>query len=265
MANDVIEDLIAGSVTFDKNGYSATRIFLVHNIPASIPGSGTASELPHSHLFNIFSLSAIPNYGDVHPSVPSINAYGLNVAPVNEEASVAKVTINYSIPTYETKEPDVSDPGLIQVGSTVTAAVTNKDKDGTPVTVSLTGYDDQLAELEILVPEVVFNFERRESASPITKAITYVGHVNSSSVASYAAKTLLCIGIEGVSNDDGANYSVSYRFQYNPSTWRKDVVYIDPETSQPHKDVSLVPTKAGVTEDVDIYLEANFNTLNLDF
>lgn len=265
MANDVIEDVIGGSVKLDQNGYSATRIFIINNIPVSVPGSGTASELPHSHLYNILGLAEIPDYGDVHPSISSINVNDINISPLNEDYSLAKAVVNYSSPTYESKEPDVSDTGLIQVGSTVSSTITNKDKDGSAITVSLTGYPDILAELEVLTPEVVFNFERRESSSPITNAITYVGAVNSSSVGSYSARTLLCIGIEGVSTDDGANYSVSYRFQYKANTWQQDAVYIDSETGQPHKDVSLAPTKDGVTEDINLYPEANFNTLNLDF
>jgi len=121
----------------------------------------------------------------------------------------------------------------------------------------------QTGTVDIQIPETVLGFTRRESSHPLTKALTYVGKINSVALGSgtFAIGTLLCLGIEGDTTDGGESYSVSYRFQYRPGTWVATVVYIDPETDRPHADVSI----SGVdgVEYVDIYNEVNFTALAL--
>lgn len=260
MTITVREDLIAGAgASISGDGPSATRVFGVEV---------SASET----VFDILGDAGIPSYYDQYPNTggtgefAAIYALEISCEPLNEENTFYRVVASYSRPGFSEKDPgETSSDSLIQVGSSVTGSTTQVDKDGAQIDVDLTGQTTQVGTVEVQVPEVVLSFERREVASPITKAIANTGFVNSASLGggTYAVRTLLCLGIEGVSTDDGESYQVSYRFQYRPATWDAVIAYIDPETDRPHEDIDI-GTADGI-EVVKVYSEVDFSSLTLNF
>ena len=256
----VDEDVISGSsVGLSANGPTAVRVFMART---------TAGET----MFDVLKDSNIPQYGALHPDTggsgqfPAILALAIECEPEQGQNDLFKVTVAYRRPEIGQKPPSTNpSDSIIQVGSSVTSDRTQKDNNGDQIFVSLTGQETQVGDVEIQIPETILLFERREATSPLSKSIDYTGKVNSASLASgtYAERTLLCLGVEGVSTDDGETWQVSYRFQYRAETWDATVVYIDPETDRPHNDINLT-TNDGVSI-VEIYPTADFSTLSLPF
>jgi hypothetical protein len=239
------------------NGAFATRVFSVET---------TANETMAEILLD----SNIPQYGAVHPDTGGsatylpIYALEFDVRAQNAENSIFLVTVGYARPDFQQKEAGETEADCtIQVGSSVSSQKTAQDKDGNRIVVSLTGFEDQTGEVDIQIPETVIVFERKESSNPLSKSIANSGKVNSLSLGGgdYAIRSLLCLGIEGITQDDGETWQVTYRFQYKPATWRTTVLYIDPETDRP-ADTINIPGNDGV-EYVDVYPEIDFSGLNL--
>lgn len=249
------------------SGYRATRTWKVTGISA-----GTSMV---KAIDDAIDNSDLPDFGDTHPDsggspadIGDILVEDISGSWIDDENTMAEIVVTYSRPSFETQEPSENpDEAIIQVGSTVSTIRTNKDASDTDIVISLTGEEDQLAEVDVEVPQTVLMFQRRESTNPITKSLTYSGKVNSGSLGggTYAAGTLLCLGIEGDSSDNGLTWTITYRFQYDPAGWNgQTVVYIDPDTDRPHADVDLSTGSAG-WESVDMYDTANFSNLTLSF
>lgn len=257
MTVTVSDELVeASTLAMSPDGYTATRVFIA---------TTTAQETK----LQVMSNEDIPQYGDIHPDFDGIELvpiYALNRTCTHEEndPAVFRVVIEYRRPDYTSVDPsEGEDDAIIQIGSSVTASKTEVDNTGAQIVVTLTGQPNQTGSVEIQVPEMVLVFTRRESAHPLTKALTYPGKINSASLGAgtFAAQTLLCLGIDAETTDGGESYNVTYRFQYRPGTWIPTVVYIDPETDMPHKDV-VISTNTGVVYP-EIYEEENFSALNL--
>jgi len=254
----ITENLVrGGQISRSSNGFAAVRVYGVVT---------TAGE----SLIDIIQDAGIPQYGDlysVETGTPFMYALEITCQPENEQNTIFTVTVNYGVPDFSQKPPseDAND-STIQVGSSVSSSKTQKDKDGNQIVVALSGQPDQVGDVDIQIPETVLVFERKESSSPFAKSKTNVGFVNSASLGSgaYAARTLLCLGIDGTSTDDGETWQVTYRFQYRPDTWDALIVYIDPETDRPHDDINLASAGAGWVSK-RIYPEVDFSTLSLPF
>ena len=262
---EIVEDQAAG---LSVDGYWATRVWHISNISQGSPGTSILKVIDDG-----IDAGVLPAFGATHPdsggSPPDIHeiyCQELNGEWRNAENTLAKVVATYRIyqGAYSQAPEDTNpDAAIIQVDSSVSTIRTNKDAAGTAIVISLTGQNDQLAEVDVERPNSVLMFQRKETASPASKGRTYTGKVNSTACSSYAAGTLLCLGIPGESQDNGATWLVSYRFQYEPAVWNDQVVvYIDPETDRPHDSVNLSVASTG-WESVDLYGTANFNLLNL--
>lgn len=258
MTISIIPDLIEGaSFSLTANGPVATRVFGVFT---------DASE----SMTEILATPPIPAYGAAYPGTGGLGEFAEIVAleiqcvPESSENTKYKVIVSYGLPDLSQKEAsDDPEDSLIQLGSTVSSGKTTKDKNGTQITVSLTDNPTQTGEVEVQIPQTVVVFERKESTSPLTKSIAFAGTVNTSTIGDFAARTLLCLGIEGTSSDDGLTWQVTYRFQYNANTWDATVVYVDPDTGRPHDDINI-GTSDGVTV-ARVYPESNFSTLDLNW
>lgn len=257
MTISIFSDIIDGaSVEQTTDGFTATRVFYA---------TTTAQET----IVQILAHADIPAFGEIHPDFDGIELvpiYALRrgCTPANADNSVYRVVIEYSRPSSTSVEPsEAEEDAIIQVGSSVTSSKTEVDNTGAQIVVTLTDQPNQTGSVDIQVPETVLTFTRREPSSPLSKALTNVGKVNSTSLGGgdFAAGTLLCLGIEGETTDGGESYNVTYRFQYRPGTWVATVVYIDPETDRPHEDV-VISTDTGVVY-AEIYEEVNFTSLNL--
>ena len=260
MTLTVRENIASGSgMGLTTDGPEATRVFIV---------SATAGE---KHV-DVLANATIPDLFDAYPyntsPIPFAQIYALDVRCqlIDENNNRFRVTVSYGVPdTYQQQPGTTAADAVIQIGSSLTGSKTSVDKDGTRITVSLsTETDNQVGELDIQVPEMVLQFERREATNPTANARTYVGKVNSVALdtGTYPIRTLLCLGIDGTSVDDGATWSVTYRFQYRPNTWAATAVYTD-DQGRPHKDIDLTVSPYDGAKSVNIYSEADFSSLNL--
>jgi len=257
MTINVIEDVANGaSFSITPSGFKASRIFM-------------AECNDNETMLDVLENVSIPQYNSVYPGTGPGNYFSLYLfatditcAPAEADHSVFIVTVNYSFESAgDELQSDDPDACTIQVGSSLTSSKTSFDKDDVKLTVTLTGQPDQVGEVDIQVPETVVMFERKEATSPLSKANTYSGKVNTSSLGSYGQRTLLCLGIDGTSNDGGRSWIVTYRFQYRPDTWDATIVYIDPETDRPHPDINLGTLDGVIVE--QIYQTADFDSLDL--
>lgn len=259
------------ALTITANAFGGNRFGLTPSGPYAVKiykVVTSASETMADILIN----GSIPQLYDAYSDTggtgefSAIYALDISCEPISDQPNIFLVTVNYGRPDPEQKIPGTaSADSLLQVGSSVSSSKTQVDKDGTQLAVALTGQDTQVGEADIQVPETVLLFERKESTNPAANSLTYTGAVNSVALGSgdYAIRTLLCLGIEGSSTDDGETWQVTYRFQYRSNTWDATLIYIDPETDRPHDDVDIAGAD-GVTT-ARIYREADFTSLDLDF
>ena len=255
MAN--IADIIEGGLYVDKDGTKITRVFIITDVVA-----GADYDVPSAAL----SASGL-TYGQSHPSLSSLIITNITCEPIPDSPSKWKIVANYELPSLDTQEPDETGDVILQVGATLTAAKTNKDKDGNQLVVDITtagGEDlEQTGEVDIQVPQIVIQIERKEESSPITKAANYVGRVNDAIWNGWPARSVLITAIEGVTEDGGETYSVTYKLQVNQNTWDVDLVFIDEATDKPHVDIDIGSGNGVVTETV--YPEANFVPLSIAY
>lgn len=244
------------SISQSASGFSATRTFLAE---------ATAQET----MVQVLTHSEIPQYAEIHPDFDGIGivpiyAFERTCSPVDADNAIFRVTVNYSYPDFTNAEPsEDEDAAIVQIGSSVTTSKTELDKDGNQIIVTLTGQPNQTGSVDIQVPQTTIGFRRREPSNPGAKSIANTGCVNSAALGGgvYAVGTLLCTVLDGESPDGGLSYDVVYSFQYDPATWIKPVVYIDPETDRPHEDVDIAMNE-GVAYP-EVFPEANFASLNL--
>ena len=260
----VTEDLIDGaSFSESSNGLAATRTFLVTGLSGS-PSFKTAEAL---------FATGIPRFGDAHPNAPGVVVVSRTARPASRDSNAsAIVQITYGQPTAEQGVPDAGGSSVqFSLGSSVQSVTTQKDASGNQILLSHTFTDTdesgnvterietQGGEVDIQVPQTVFRVTRRESQSPGANSLFYTGKINSVPFLGGEPKTWLCTRIEGDSDDGGETFVVAYEFQYNRETWDATVVFIDPDTGRPPKD--LVDGEGIKT--VRVYQLVDFNALNL--
>ena len=121
------------------------------------------------------------------------------------------------------------------------------------------GLVTQPAEVDGFIATPVYTATRTESESPFALSKLFVGRVNASTFLGEPAETWLCTAIEGVSEDGGVTWTVTYEFEYRSDTWRAEVVFIDEKTNRPVSGLTV-----GVElKTYQVYPLANFGTLNL--
>jgi len=152
----------------------------------------------------------------------------------------------------------VENATIIEVGTVEVQTTTNKDKDGETIFVEHNG--DKRSVLVSTEGEESYLICRRvETSSPESDARFYVNHVNASAFRGDGPRTWRCAGINGVTNDNGTTYEVTYEFRYREETFDINVLYIDSETGSPPDDLV-----EGVGDKwYRIKGERNFNALNL--
>lgn len=262
-------DLIdSGEISETEDGYEETRVAMI----TGITGPG------HKLKYNALQHPGLPLFGDPHPSIPGIVCVR-RVAELVGGNDKAKVTLTYAIPKPSQQQTPPQQPGapsgntgVIRVGSSTQSTTTQKDVFGTPILVKHTfpkNYPDesfagkvdypQGADVDVAIPNMVVTETRLESASPFFKAQRFVGRVNNRSVFGGQPRTYLCTRIEGVTNDRGLTFEVSYEFQFNPATWDATVVFRDPATGRPVEN----PIQGKGLQTFRVYPEDDFNLLGL--
>lgn len=185
---------------------------------------------PEARLTNALRAAGVPLVGDFHPHLPII-VLRLSAQLAESSPSKAYVTVEYGVPQAGPGAPenDPDDEGAaptIEIISTVQTVTTNFDVDGEPLVV---GYiiedqdagtstpDEQIAEGQVQIPLRAKVFKRLERNDPSDKSKRFVGHVNAAEVYGDPPRTWLCTRLDGVSNDGGLSYEVTYEFQQSPN------------------------------------------------
>jgi hypothetical protein len=250
----LLADIIEGGMTLGLDGYKVDRVFIVTE------ATGSADQRMANALATV--VAAHP-FTTAHPAIASIYPSNYSIEPKDKEHTIFQITVTYDTPTFENQPADDTQTPIVQLGSSVVSSQTQLDKDGNQLVVSITtaGGDSltQTGEVEIQEPQTIIQFERKEQADPLSKSLAYTGSVNNATFKGWAARTWLCLGIEGISDDGGSTYKVTYRFQYRAATWDAKIAFIDPATDKIHADVT---TSNGILTET-IYPETNFSALNL--
>lgn len=262
----VQKNLKGSKFEFSERGFVDTQRWLI-----------TKDGVPESELyFSIATDPDMPLFGDEHPIINPTQNPGFNpiylASVVLEPKGHNKVyaTLVYQRPNFQQQPIDDTGDGVIEVGATAVTLRSEKDTTGTQITVqhdfSLSekpelGLQVQGGTVDVQVPQSVFRQQRHESAAPLAKSLQYVGRVNDAAIWTGAARTWLCTGITGRSENGGDSYLVTYEFQYNPETWDQTVIFIDSDTGRPPPGlVADTGVKTLEMQDTE-----TFSNLDLDF
>lgn len=191
------------------------------------------------------------------------------IEPELIEPTVCKVRLRYKL--YKPVDDQLK--CQIRVGAAGENEETNIDNTGNPIVLKYSylnkrekkdwpnpGIDpqEQSGIVQRLMPRPQISITRMEGTSPFDNACIYVGTVNNNPVWGKGARTLLCVAIDGTSEDGGGIYNVSYTFEYNKDTHDVKVIFIDPLTGKPPTDVGADGKKV-----VKIYPQTNFELMGL--
>ena len=107
----------------------------------------------------------------------------------------------------------------------------------------------QIGEASCWDQRSTFTFERFETQNPGPISRRFTARVNSSAWLGLAAGTVLCLSINGVSDDGGNYYRVSYDFLYDPLDLFTGIsAWVDPETgNRPYLSYEQIQNQNGIT------------------
>ncbi len=287
MAATVKLDLIQGNRgrKSDKGWEHLTRMAFVEGL-----SSGNGYERIHEAVLALYSIHGI-TIGTVHPAEPT--AFVRYITP--ETISPTQIVLKITDKGYAFQTP------VINIGGTVQQEQTNQDWDGNDIELEYTypqNYPEQDragstektgASISVLSPRTSIHVKRQElfdldGTTPITYKIIlarsklFQGTVNHgvwNVDPDAAVETWICTQLAGVSIDGGFSFTVSYSFIHNAKGWRSHVVFIDPNTGKPAKDlITEEDSAAGPQEPpedilpisdrrVFIYPNNNFNDLKI--
>lgn len=246
----ITSDLIEGtSVSEDKNGIKAVRAFLVED------SSGMAE-----------ALSSTPAVFDFHPDYTTIQVVSKSVTPLGP--STYKVSVNYEPIESDQSTTSSEEDTTINIGAAVAQVTSNKDVDGNTVTIknakSEKGdkLEDKSGLFEVYRPQTSISFSRRENSDggkPKSDNLDVIGKINNAPFFGYVEKSVLCTGVQAVSNDGGVTYQTTYEFQINPNLWVIDLIYTD-EDGNPRADATI---GNGQIVAINVYEQTDFRDLNL--
>jgi len=248
-------DIIDGTTikqTF--GGYETERIAIV----TGLTGDG------HTRLYNALNTAGVPEYGDAHPTIPSLTVQERSGSP--DAADIVRIRLVYRTYTTSYGAPPEGTKPLVEVGTALVSMNTSEDVNGTVVTVSYGTAQTQTAVIPVDRPHTVIRLTRTEYYDPTEKSAEYTGKVNMAGweiAPSSPARTWRCNGITGRSSDGEVTYAVTYEFEYKediPSgNWDVIYQYTDPITGTTPGDV----VEGTGRKTVQVYTMANFNNLNL--
>ncbi len=220
---------------------------------------------PYDMVIDAAGASGMPDIGDGHPSRPECILRDISLSSVSANAVELQLV-------YRDSDTSVS---TIEVGSGLTQVETNKDHSGALITLEYEYPADYIPDptkagetieqgglVSKMSPETSIVYTRSETASPGSNSRNYTGKVNTggwSGDPGAAARTWLCTGITGRSQDYGTTWEVTYTFQYRSDTWDETALFINPDDGKPPQDVV-----SGVGEKViQVYTAIDFNGLGL--
>jgi hypothetical protein len=242
-----------------QQGYQLTVGYL-----ARVPAGVSVDEA----LYRVLEDGNLPKRGDPHPRIPGIFAVERRAEALDSET--VRITVEFAVPSAE--DPIVRGVSRIQFGSSAASETTALDVSGQPIITQLevpfiddsgnpsTRIDIQAHNVDVERPATTAIFERLEPQSPQSRALVYVGRVNSLPWYGGGAGEWLCTGIEGDSEDGGETYRVVYSFQYRQGGHNPIIRHRDPETGLP---VNPSVFRPGAVIQAVVYRAANFSALDL--
>lgn len=235
-----------GTVTLEETatGYFARATYLVHGLV----GDGLSA-----YTSAIFA-KGLPGQGHEFGGIPQLFVSNRRVVSIESFTSTAKVEISWGFPAvnpggFNNPPDDFAVPQLETFTSLVTVA-TNKHQAGptgvrglailvnwpTPLSNQQEGdvAPTQGASVQYMQPVSGLRFTRRERTRPDARARLFVGKLNSEPVSGDPAGMWMCTRLDGVTDDGGESYGVTYEFQRAPSDdgWFGFAFYTDPATGQ---------------------------------
>ena len=173
-------------------------------------------------------------------------------------ARYALLTITYrQQSTSFNTQPNDNGPVVTTVSSNVVETDTSEDRNDTALTTSHEN-ETKAATVPFLEPVTVLECRRVEATNPRSRSDTYVGKVNSATWNGYAARTVLCSDINTTTDDFGASYDTTYRFEYRANGWDPTIVH-----KKPSGDPVLNPVDTVGIKVVELYDEVSFAPLNI--
>ena len=269
--------LQGSTLAVDQSGISAVLVFLVSSL------SGDKPNLPYL----AYQESEIPKRGDPHPTIPNLQAD--TVAVAMNDANKALITVTYRQLSGFKLNINDTEPCQIEIGSSVVEIETPFDVNGEEILLTHTAYDvspgvaatataaaipagspipriigPQQGKIKKQVPILSARFSRRERSAPLEKSLEYTGTVNGGTFLGGAARTWLCRAINGVSDDGGLSYRVSYEFQYSSERYGWDAIAIATDPTKNNEPVVKPIWDKGIKR-VYTYLQKSFENLNLGY
>lgn len=267
----VVQYLIdESSATIGKDGVEATDVFLVTDL----------SGPPAARNWQAMLQGGIPQRGDRHPSIPGIFVETVSSRPVPDSPKQFKVVTVSRRPVVDDTDQqdegqlDEQDFGVLEFFYVSREEQTQFDADGDQITVTHTYADDdphkrggltvtQGGSVSIQTWQQGFRFTRRESKSPASLQSAFGTKLNNFRWNGYPEKTVMCVGIDGRTDDGGITWTVNYHFMLDPAgLWQKSVIFADPEEGgAPPKGITR---KSAAVKTLDVYTTANFDALRIN-
>lgn len=265
MSEVVSIDIVEGSGVRKTNlGYEFDRIAIVKNVT----GVG------HSRMIQAIQavITEVGDIGDSHPQDSSSKIIGFDCRPLSNQEFEVRVDYRYSSVVLVDEIQIEVEGSLVQEESNIDAFGSvisvqhaypsnyGDNGEGNPAKAGRTIQQGGMVQRPI--PTVVLTITRRDLFNPLTLSKQYTGKLNDGPWAwgpGDVARTWLCAGITGTSDDGGVSYRNRYSFQYRPDKWDATVVFIDSDTGKPP--TGLV-NNVGYKR-VQITGTANFNALGL--
>jgi len=225
----------SGAYSAELKGYDFTVDFILSGVAGS-----TAIEM----VFNAINDTQVPGVGTDLSAVDATltGCWLRKITGVMLSPGKVKLTLKYQhSPVNELH---------IEAASSLNHITTNKDKDGTAISLEYEYPADYKLNSAVagetitqggtftkLVPERSLIYSIRENTSPQLFADGYEGKVNNAPWQGGAAGTWLCASITGRSDNSGADYLNRYIFQYRSDGWDPEVHFVDPNTGKPPPDL----------------------------
>jgi hypothetical protein len=246
---------------FTADGWEFYRIAIV----TGVTGEG------HAKIYNAAQELGV-DINDAHPTVTSCKLREVLCESVDKDVVKLRLVYRRLTHTGHSYTPQLD---TVEIGANLSQKETNKDVNDVVMQVQYEYPADYTHDSDyagktlsqspmepIFIPQPSIVISKAELFSPLAKAKEYVATMNLAGWnldPTAPAKTWLCTGIVGRSNDAGLNYTTTYSFQYNASTWDKTIVYFLEHTGRPPTDLV---DGTGI-KDYQVYQTKNFNALGL--
>jgi hypothetical protein len=231
----ITEDLVLGAkYSYGAAGGMLLRIFDVSGL---VPGVDTLAQA--AGATDSSSGRTMPRYGDPHPAVPGLYVCLIEAEPIEQSRGAARVQVKYGSPELAGSSNAVQ----IAIRGSNGTKILSLLPDGTPMIVKYTdpsgnALQDRL-QLSVLSPNTLLEFTRQESASPLSRSLSFRRTVNSTTWQGGAANTWLCRDVDAMSLAALSRYEVKYVFEYDPDGWARMEYYVDRYTGKIPDDVQM--------------------------